>query len=421
MRKLSKVILDLKKQNEISMNEIMNQNKSAQEEYQQKLEEKEKENKKIQKEYLTKLEEKEKENQRIQGEHQKKLEENKTILQKYAENIEQNLNNYQKQVEENKKTINDLSFENQKMNDKNRQLSQELKALFFKENSDIYENIVNIIGINQEVVLDIKGVEERSLYIMCNARTYIIKNKFYEKIEGLITTLLELKNEDLIIIKNRKVLIFSNYNFTDPKAICNINCYTKQIIESPNNNEFLILSEDSTIKLIKYGEETVKDDIYKSTNICSVIHINNNNEIAIIFTNGKVIFFDVTNKNKLEELNLKCNYNIILIDISFIFKEHLYITLFDSIYKIDINKKAITSSFCLNLLKIFNFNNNFLGIYKNKLFKIYFTSNNDLAIKQIYEDNSNIQSLYLIRENKIILVIKNKLLLLNLEIQQNNN
>ena len=145
----------------------------------------------------------------------------------------------------------------------------------------------------------------------------------------------------MITSKNNTILIYSNNNFKEPKCTLQIKCFPKQILLQ-NENKFILLSDDSKIILIqtdsKIRTEIIFEDKDKEDNISSIINVNNC-EIAIIFKNRIVIFYNIEKKEETKKLQINSNTVISLLDNSCIFNGYLYITSLDSIFKFILIKK----------------------------------------------------------------------------------
>ena len=80
------------------------------------------------------------------------------------------------------------------------------------------------------------------------------------------------------------ILIYSDDKFLNYEKI-NINCYPRQIIEIEEEIKFLILSEDSELKILQV--ETIVDNInnYKNGSKISSVKKINSKEIVILLEN----------------------------------------------------------------------------------------------------------------------------------------
>ena len=149
-------------------------------------------------------------------------------------------------------------------------------------------------------------------------------------------------------------------------------------------------------------EPEIKTEIIyedKKNNISSLISINNC-EIAIIFKNRIVIFYNIEKKQEIKMLKISGKANINLLDNSLIFNDYLYISLFDSMVKININTREINKKFNFRLTKIYIFHNDIFGINNNCAYKIN-EKDNDLDI--IFEDILPIKCLYKTNKKQMIL------------------
>jgi len=394
--KENKNLIEEEKSNKAKINEILKENKNLIEE--------EKSNKakinEIQKENKNLIEDIEKAHKKINEFEKDNIELNKKIKE-LEDKINSLISAKQNNDTQKKNTyeINNRIQENKNIYDLNSDL--------INEDSDIFQTINESIKNAKDVISDVKMSNDGTIYLMCRDRIYIIKKNSYSTLEGYNNVILPLKNGDLVLSKFRKIFIYLNNNFDEAKNIISMKSFANQIIELSKNSQLLFLSENSEIILIKkIIAESETNVIYKSKNITSMIQVYDN-EIAIIFKDRYVSFFDLEKKEEIKKLELVSNSNINLIDNSYIFDNCLYIALLDSMFEIDIKKKELIKRINLKFSKIYRFKNNF-GINGNCIYQIIH-KNNQIENKLIYKDKSKIIGLYQIRENIIIIYNENKI------------
>ena len=260
---------------------------------------------------------------------------------------------------------------------------------------------------SKEIVYTIKGLKDGLICLTTREKTYIIKkNSLIKVLPGYRAIILLLDNGNVLSSKNTKVLIYNNNCENIIKEI-EIGEFAREIIELKQyDNKILFLSENSTLKLIENDEHRIILDDNKKP-ICSIIEVSSN-VIVIIFKDTSIMFFDLKNLVKISELILQNQIkNIDNIDILCINGNYLYISLRQSIFKIDIIKKEPISKYNLTLSKIYMFNNNIFGIYKNFIYRITDkdkTINSNLLYQ--FKKEKNIYCLYQIEEKKLMISTK---------------
>ena len=321
----------------------------------------------------------------------------------------------------NQSKIKELEKKNQDSNQKIENLMMQLKALQKqfenmrnKNNDKDKDNRNNAISeINSmikkgEKVYAIKGLKDGLMSLTTVNNTYIIKNNSVKAVlSGYIKMILSLDNEDILAAKNRQVLIYDKNNFSIIKEI-SMNDYARQIIELKKyDNKILFLSEDhSKLKLIENNDDIdiIYDSKKENDDINSIIEVNAG-QIIMILRDTKISFFDLNRKTVVGNLTFQTDINKIdNIDISFIYENYLYISLLNSIYKIDINKKETISKYNINinLTKIYMFNNNAYGIYKNYIYLISEKDNKIITNILLKDEGKLIYSLFETKKGEII-------------------
>ena len=192
--------------------------------------------------------------------------------------------------------------------------------------------------------------------------------------------------------------------------------FAKQIIELKENNKLLILLEKGNLLIMK--DETIINTIdnYNNNNkknIISIIEINDN-EIAILLNNEKynqkevsaykyLIFYDLIKYKEIKRLKLESNTSINNEEIFNIYDNYLYVSLSDSFFVIDIERRKIQEiKVDYGFSKIYGFENNIFGVSGDAIYKII-KEKNDVKKELLHEDTSKIYCIQPINENKIIL------------------
>ena len=406
----NKKIIDLdanNKSNESLINNLKKENEKNQLEIR---------NLKIENEKL-KVEKKEKIN-RLKEESQKKIDillekikslekrmEEMTVNQKKNENPNNNqtVNNALNNINNNEDLTQINIINNDNDNDNNNN----------ENNNDIITRINNKINENNEIIYNIQGLKNDAICFTTNKAVYIIKdnNPNIITLNGFRKVILQLKNGNILSSKNTNILIYSDNDFLNFEKI-NIKCYPKQIIELEEENQFLILNEDSDLILLQ--GETIIDKINNYKNECKISSIKeiNSKEIVLLLEykskkvnkNKILIFYDLKNKIEIKRLELQSQPMISNdYDVLNIYNNYLYVSLFDSLFKIDIGKRTKIMRTSFGFSKIYRFGNNFFGIKWNIIYAII-DDNNNIQEKIIYEDLSkNIYCLYQTKEKKMIL------------------
>lgn len=386
----NKKIKDLEKDianNQLEINKLKTENKSLRLSYQLEIDELIKHN----------------------DENMKKLLEKIVILEKNIDEMKndrqnnENLNNNQEinqiNIIENDEDLNDLN-----MND------IELNNIVLRINKKITEK--------KEKIYNIKGLKNGAIYFASNNAVYIVKKNSDSDIitlNGYRNVILQLKNGNVLTSQSTNIFIYSDNNFSDYKKI-RVNCYPRQIIELEKENEFLILSEESELKILK-GDAVIQSiNAYKSEYKISSIKELNKNEISILLENKTkknndskiLIFYDLKEKEKIKgkeikRIELQSKPKILNYVDLHIYNNNLYIPLFDALFKIDITKKTLIEKTNFGFSKFYRCKNYFLGIKKNEIYYIYEGNNSVIQNKKIYEEvSSNIYCLYPIKEKKLI-------------------
>ena len=452
--KSATIIAEIRKQNEANLSEIKKSKEKVKQEikaeYDSKIEEitksKEKEKEEIKAVYDSKLEQIDKEKQEIKAVYDSKLEqiakekqEIKAVYDSKLEEIRQKLNiEYNSKFEQMMKINENLSkkleaFEtkfNISIQNKENKNTNEIIELNINNNSFLINSkclsvntINNIIKNFNDTIDNFQISKKGTIYLICNNRLYIISQNLFKFLEGYRKVVLPLNNGNLLTSKNTKILLYSNDNYEEATEFINIKDYPRQIILLQEENKFLYLTEESKIILIEIDSEIKKEIIYenKKNNISSIISVNNC-EIAIIFKNRIIMFFNIEKKKEIKILKLNCNANINLLDNSFIVNGYLYIASIDSMFKIDINKKEINKKFNFGFAKIYSFNNDIYGVNKNSVYKINDGENkNDNEKELMFEDSLPIRCLYKMNKKQIIFCTENQIKLYELTNQNLNN
>ena len=350
---------------------------------------------------------KEKEKLEMKAEYDSKLEEINLKFDKIIK-INEYLSNKVKELE---KTI---SNSNQNKENNNPNL---IDSIFLSVNT-----INNIIKNYDDIIDNFQVSKRETIYLICKNGLYIINQNLFKFIEGYRKVVLPLNNGNLLTTKNRKILIYSNNNFEKATETINMNCYPRQIIVLHDENKFLYLSEDSKIILIQTDSGIKTEIIYenKENSISSIISVNNF-EIAIIFNNRIIMFYNIEKKEEIKILKLSGNGNINLLDNSLIANGYLYIALIDSIFKIDINNREINKKLNFGFSKIYSFNNDIFGINKNCVYKINDGNNNNNEQELILDDILPIRSLYKVNKKQIIFCTEKQIKFHELAKQNRNN
>ena len=135
-------------------------------------------------------------------------------------------------------------------------------------------------------------------------------------------------------------------------------------------------------------------------NINSIIEINNIGEIAIIYSNGDILFFDLTSNKEIKLLSSQMN-NFDFIYSQFIFKNILYLFSSDLLILIDISKKELIQQIELKIQKIYKFNNNIFAIKNNSIYELNIDKKK-FNLKILWKEFSLITSLCQIKERQLL-------------------
>ena len=343
-----------------------------------------------------------------------------------------NNNNNEKEQNQNNEKINNNKIEqnqnNVKLNNTNNIIELYANNNKLNNNSNIVQNpnsidltmsnnklnILSEINKKKITIFNIIGLKDGFICLISKENSYIIKNNSLIKtLNGYRKVVLSLENKNILTSKNEKVIIYDNITFNTIKEI-RMKEFAKQIIEinknkkdNKNNNELLFLSENSKIKLIE--DNNYKDINYNIKKDIYTIIETNIDQIVILYQDASLSFFNFKKKEETAQIKiqnnnaLKIDYN----DIFFIDGDFLYISLFSSIIKIDIEKKIMIHNYELKMPKIYRFNNNFFGIYKNKIY-ILSDLNEEIKTKIICSENENIYSLFQSNNNQIIYCTNNE-------------
>ena len=338
-----------------------------------------------------------------------KIEQNQNNKKINNNKIEQNQNNVKLN---NTNNIIELYANNNKLNNNSNIVQNPNSIDLTMSNNKL--NILSEINKKKITIFNIIGLKDGFICLISNENSYIIKNNSLIKtLNGYRKVVLSLENKNILTSKNEKVIIYDNITFNTIKEI-RMKEFAKQIIEinknkkdNKNNNELLFLSENSKIKLIE--DNNYKDINYNiKKDICTIIETNID-QIVILYQDASLSFFNFKKKEETAQIKiqnnnaLKIDYN----DIFFIDGDFLYISLFSSIIKIDIEKKIMIHNYELKMPKIYRFNNNFFGIYKNKIY-ILSDLNEEIKTKIICSENENIYSLFQSNNNQIIYCTNNE-------------
>lgn len=302
----------------------------------------------------------------------------------------------------NNNTINDLNS-----NQNKGETISENHNLVQKENNFI-TILNNDIKNKKEKIRYIKGLNNDMICLIGQNKSYIIKdNSEIVSIIGTIDSVLSLKNGDLLIVQFKTIIIYSNYNFINSKKI-HMDFNINQIIELYNNK--LLISDGSILILVDInGEMKLDNIIYKAKKFISSIIEVNKNEIAIIFNDGNLNFFNFEEKSETKKLLLEKEANIQSFDISCVVDNNLFVSTLKSIYVIELKKKEIVKTFnILTVEKIFAFNSNIYGIEKNFIYRIKYYDNK-ITIEVLYKESSPIFCIYQKKDEQIIYCTDNEI------------
>ena len=268
------------------------------------------------------------------------------------------------------------------------------------ELTNVIEKINTELANRKEIIIDLFNLNDGIICLITQQKVYIIKNN------SLLTItenkgkniFLALYNGNLLLTKEKNILIFEKENFSKYKEIT-INFYPKQIIQLQYNNNLLFLSIDSN--LFEIENYIIKNNLNINTkNIISIIEINNSGEISIIYANGDILFFDLKKNEEIKLLSLQLN-NFDFIYSPFIFKNILYLFFSDLLILIDINKKLIIKQIELKIQKIYKFNNNIFAIKNNSIYEVNIDENK-FYLKMLWKEFSLITSLCQIKEKQLL-------------------
>ena len=309
VKKLSDIVHDLKNQNEESkkkINDLEINDKSKQSQINNLIKENEESNKRIK--------DLEKDNANNQLEINKLKTENHELKKHYDENMKKLL----EKIEIMEKNMDEMK--NNRQNNENLNNNQEINMINIIKNdedlNDINMNDIELYNIvsrinkkiteKKEKIYNIKGLKKGAICFASNSAVYIFKkNSDIITLNGYRNVILQLKNGNLLTSQTTNIFIYSDNNFSDYKKI-RVNCYPRQIIELEKENEFLILSEESELKILK-GDTVIQSiNAYKSEYKISSIKELNKNEIAILLENKAknkndnkiLIFYDLKAKEK---------------------------------------------------------------------------------------------------------------------------
>lgn len=268
------------------------------------------------------------------------------------------------------------------------------------ELTNVIEKINTEFANRKEIIIDLFNLNDGIICLITQQKVYIIKNN------SLLTItenkgkniFLALYNGNLLLTKEKNILIFEKENFSKYKEIT-INFYPKQIIQLQYNNNLLFLSIDSN--LFEIENYIIKNNLNINTkNIISIIEINNSGEISIIYANGDILFFDLKKNEEIKLLSLQLN-NFDFIYSPFIFKNILYLFFSDLLILIDINKKLIIKQIELKIQKIYKFNNNIFAIKNNSIYEVNIDEKK-FYLKMLWKEFSLITSLCQIKEKQLL-------------------
>ena len=377
-------IEQLKKENENQMNELKAQNESKIEQLKIKNENQMNE---------------------LKAQNNKLINENdffKVEIQSLKETIKQSQN----QIKE----IKDMKSEN-----KNNEYSAN-KDINNKEDGNMTKTVNDKIKEDNETIYNIQVLKNGTICLGGEKRVYIIKdNLVIETLQGYRKVILPLKNGNLLSSKSTNIYIHLYNDILNYRKI-SINDYAKQIIELKENNKLLILLENGNLLIMK--DETIINTIdnYNNNNkknIISIIEINDN-EIAILLNNEKynqkevsaykyLIFYDLIKYEEIKRLELESKTSINNEEIFYIYDNYLYVSLSDSFFVIDIERRKIQEiKVDYGFSKIYGFENNIFGVSGDAIYKII-KEKNDVKKELLHKDTSKIHCIQPINENKIIL------------------
>ena len=405
MRKFSKMVNELKKENEESK-KLIAQNES-------KIEQLKKENENQMNELKAQSESKI-EQLKIKNENQMnelKAQNNKLINENDIFKVEiQSLKETIKQLQNQIKEIKDMKSEN-----KNNEYSAN-KDINNKEDGNMTKTVNDKIKEDNETIYNIQVLKNGTICLGGEKRVYIIKDNLdIETLQGYRKVILPLKNGNLLLSKSTNIYIHLYNDILNYRKI-SINDYAKQIIELKENNKLLILLEKGNLLIMK--DETIINTIdnYNNNNkknIISIIEINDN-EIAILLNNEKykqkevsaykyLIFYDLIKYEEIKRLELESKTSINNEEIFYIYDNYLYVSLSDSFFVIDIERRKIQEiKVDYGFSKIYGSENNIFGVSGDAIYKII-KEKNDVKKELLHEDTSKIYCIQPINENKIIL------------------